>query len=418
MYGSIGGSSRGIYDDGAHPMGAVAMEAETTMHTLVRLAIGLLAVGFASAAPSAQASWCTKGTTLKGLEQRFPLNLGPDIVVRVDLGESLQQAVDTATDLNGDQYIIVAAVSNGNGDPHGYGIQRVVVDRTFPLPFGLFGCSLTLVDPNPADGLPTIHITADAAGPDIFAMDLHGTGSDVAGWRVEGNGRYVRNAYARDNAIGYWFTGDGNTLLNGVTERSAVAAVRFEGSSNSLIGNKAVTSQGVGFEIIGDHNLLKQDRSGDRGDENGGDGIRVIGAGNVLQENQVFANGGHGIDISGGTAADPNVIRRNSVGDRGKGNAGHGIFVHDSAGNGLANPLEIEQNTTRSNGLHGMFIADTATGHELKGNVSGGSSDLDNRGCEFLVAAGNWNATGNKANGITIPGRDGDPFPTGCLGTP
>ncbi len=125
----------------------------------------------------------------------------------------------------------------------------------------------------------------------------------------------------------------------------------------------------------------------------------------------------HGIDwihwITGGAITDVSACHTT------RGNGGHGIFVHDSSGNGLANPLEIEQNTTRSNGLHGIFIAGTATGHELKGNVSGGTGDLDNGDCEFLsVAAGNWNATGNKANGITIPGRDGDPFPTGCLGTP
>jgi hypothetical protein len=43
---------------------------------------------------------------------------------------------------------------------------------------------------------------------------------------------------------------------------------------------------------------------------------------------------------------------------------------------------------------------------------------LDNGNWEFLVAAGNLNATGNKANGVTISRADGSAFPTSCIGTP
>src|SRR5262249_62428217 len=90
------------------------------------------------AAP-AQSAWCTKPTTLNGLNLRFPGNAGPDIVVRVDLNESLQDAVDTATDLNGDGYIIVAAVSNGTGEPQGFGCQGVGVNHVYPEAVDLFG---------------------------------------------------------------------------------------------------------------------------------------------------------------------------------------------------------------------------------------------------------------------------------------
>ena len=61
----------------------------------------------------------TKVTTLNGLAERFPDNAGPDIVVRVDLGESIQYAIDVATDRNGDGYIIVGAVNSGIGAPYG-----------------------------------------------------------------------------------------------------------------------------------------------------------------------------------------------------------------------------------------------------------------------------------------------------------
>lgn len=389
------------------------------VHAVARLMVtAVLALGVGLFLPSLAEPWCTKVTTLNGLNQRFPSNNGPDVVVRVDLGQSVQDAVDTATDSNGDGYIIVGAVNGGNGEPNGFTVQRVVVDRVYLLPFGLFGCSLTLLDPAPSDGLPTIHVTANAASPDLFAMDLHGAGSPVAGWLVEGSGRYIRNAYARGNAIGYWFIGDNNTLRNGSADDNTATGVLFEGNGNTITGHRIATNKGHGIQVIGDHNVIKQNGVGDRGIGNSGVGIHVSGVGNLLQENQIYSNGSHGIDISGGSAASPNIIRRNSVGDRGRGNQGHGIFVHDASGNGLANPLELEQNTTRANGLHGIVIAETATGHELKGNISGGTADLNNGDCEFLVAAGNINATGNRANGFTIPGRDGDPFPAACLGSP
>jgi hypothetical protein len=123
--------------------------------------------------------------------------------------------------------------------------------------------------------------------------------------------------------------------------------------------------------------------------------------------------------VTGGTAASPNLIRQNVAGDKLRGNGGNGIHVLGDIGNGAPNALEIEKNTVRANGLNGIVIAAGATGHELKGNVSGDTSpELNNGDCEFLVAAGNLNATGNKANGVTIPGADGSAFPTTCIGTP
>jgi hypothetical protein len=386
----------------------------------VKLAIGALLViaGTALSPLPAPAAWCTKDTTLKGLAARFVDNLGPDLVVRVDLGQQIQQAIDTASDVNGDGYIIVGAVSSGIGAPYGTAVQRVVIGRVFPLPFGLFGCSLALRDPAPADGRPTAHITA-AAGPDLFVMDLHATGSAVVGWLVEGDGRYLRNAYAKDNAVGYWFIGDGNTLHNGTAEANRDVGVLVQGHGNTVKDTRVMTGGSHGIDVAGDGNAVLKNVVGDRGKGNRGTGITVSGAGNLIQENKVYASGGDGIEVTGGHAARPNVIRQNAVGDKGRGNAGHGIHVRDDVGNGTPNPIEIERNTARSNALDGLVVAPGATGHELKGNVSGDTSpELDNGGCEYLVAAGNVNATGNKANRVTIPGSDGSAFPTTCVGTP
>jgi hypothetical protein len=379
----------------------------------------VLIFGLVLAPQPAGATWCTKDTTLKGLAARFPGNQGPDLVVRVDLGERIQDAIDTASDVNGDGYIIVAAATSAIGSPYGTTAQRVVIDRVYPHPFGLFGCSLTLLDPAPSAGLPTGHITAGAAAPDLFVMDLHATGSPAVGWLVEGGGRTLRNAYAKNNAVGYWFIGDGNTLHNGTAEANSDVGVLVEGDGNTVLDSRVMTSGSDGIQVTGDGNSVLKNLVGDRGKGNGGTGIIVAGSGNVIQENKVYASGGDGIEVTGGVAASPNVIRRNSVGDKAKGNAANGINVHDDIGNGAPNALEIEANIVRSNGKHGIVVAAGSTGHELKGNTAGDKSpELDNADCEYFVAAGNLNATGNKANGVTLPGSDGSPFPASCIGTP
>ncbi len=80
-----------------------------------------------------------------------------------------------------------------------------------------------------------------------------------------------------------------------------------------------------------------------------------------------MANAGNGIEVTGGTAAGPNVITGNKVGDRGKGNGDHGILIQHDQGNGTADPVELEDNVVRANGGKGIFVAGVdATGHELQ----------------------------------------------------
>ena len=367
--------------------------------------------------PSSAEAWCQKGTVLEGMNERFPGNSGPDIVVRVDLNQSVQGAVDVATDVNGDGYIIIGAVNGGSGEPYGHVSQRVVVDGTYPLPFGLFGSSLTLHDPNPSDNLPTARITLAASAPDIFVMDLHGAGSGVAGWLVEGDGRQLSNTHAASNALGYMFLGNGNVLHNSTADYNIQVGIFIQGDGNVVDTTKSKSNGSHGIQVVGDGNLLSKNTVGEKGRGNAGVGILVAGTGNVVSENRVMANGSHGIEVSGGTAVSPNVIKKSIVGDRSMGNLGNGILIREDSGNGMSSPVELDQNTVRANGLNGIAI-DSGVDHSLKSNISGGTAGYDNGDCEFLVASGNVNAGGNKANGLTVPGRTGDPFPTGCVGTP
>jgi hypothetical protein len=85
--------------------------------------------------------------------------------------------------------------------------------------------------------------------------------------------------------------------------------------------------------------------------------------------------------------------------------------VVSGLGNGTVLPIEIEQNTAQANGLRGFWIL--GSGHQLRMNISGGSiASQNNVGWEYESAAGNINALYNKANGVTITGTNGSPFPT------
>ena len=372
-----------------------------------------------SPVPGDAASWCTKVTTLNGLAERFPDNAGPDIVVRVDLGESIQYAIDVATDRNGDGYIIVGAVNSGIGAPYGTTAQRVVIDREYSLPFGLFGCSLSLRIPHRSmacrrrtskrlprprrpvrDGPPRDRQRWWAGGWRATAATCGMPMPRTTGSVTCSSATAIRSTTARRRAtatIGVLVAGDGNTVKD----------------------TRVTESGSHGIEVTGDNNALLKNLVGDRNKGNGGAGITLQGVGNLVQENKVYASGADGIMVTGGTAASPNIIRQNVAGDKLRGNGGNGIHILGDIGNGAPNALEIEKNTVRANTLNGILVAAGATGHELKGNVGGDTSpELNNGDCEFLVAAGNLNATGNKANGVTIPGADGTAFPTTCIGTP
>jgi hypothetical protein len=232
---------------------------------------------------------------------------------------------------------------------------------------------------------------------------------------VEGNGRLLRNTSAIDNVTGLWFVGNDNTMYNGAAIRNSGVGILAQGQGNTITDADAVANGAHGIHVIGDLNRVLRNDVGDRGKGNGGDGLHVSGGGNLVQENDAFANLGDGIEVSGGTGATPNVIKKNRMGSTGKGNGGNGLLV-GGTGNGTPDPVEIEQNRAYSNGLNG--ISAVGSGHELKQNISGGSAAQKNGRCEFDVAAGNFSAGGNKANGVAVGGKDGEPFPTGCIGTP
>ena len=237
--------------------------------------------------------------------------------------------------------------------------------------------------------LPLGVVNNSILGNNIFDND--GTGIVVAGDQNVIAGNRAGELGKGNGANGISVTGDRNKI----------------GDTNAVFANNL-----NGIVVTGNENTIQKNNIGDKDKGNGRVGLQVVGAQNRLSENKVFANLEDGIEVSGGTAAGPNLLLKNSVGDRGKGNVRNGIYIHDDSGSGISDPVELDSNVLRSNGENGILIAGAGAGHELKKNSSGGSGDTANGRCAFSVAAGNFNATGNSANGVGVSGADGTPFPS------
>jgi hypothetical protein len=392
---------------------------------------------------------------------RFPDNGGPDVVVDLAQGESIQAALDFAIDVNGDGYIIVGVVGRSGGLPGGSATQNLSVNRAYTLPFGLVGCGVTLHDPRPSDQYPTAKVMASASAPAdgrgsrIFITGISVEGSNIAGWWVAGDGRSLRDVNASGNLIGVEISGNHNLLRGGALTENAGVAIQVEGDGNLVTGVGVFLNQGMGALVAGNSNIFQRSRIGDldlgngdlglvvtgqgnrveqnevfanfgdginvegdgntvrlnslgaAGKGNAGDGLHLFGAGNVVEENQALANRGDGFEIRGGTAASPNVIRKNRAGAAGTGNGLHGFFL-DGTGNGSSAPVEIDENTATQNLGAGFKVG--GTGQQLRKNIC-----EQNVGCDFDVEPGNVNATGNTIDGVSVSGANGTAFPAGCM---
>ncbi len=350
---------------------------------------------------------CEKGPVkdvLNPTTGRFPGNAGPDVIVRIDLGQSVQDAVDNVSDVNGDQKLIILVLKDGTGQLGGHTSQEVVIDDAYSLPFGLIGCSVTLHDPTPNDANPTIRIASSAGSPqNIFLMDLHAADSKAAGIAVEGNGRYLRNENVLNNAVGFKITGNANTVHNGAATGNTGAGANVQGDSNVLTDTDSY-SNGVGFQVTGNNNQLLKLDAGDKGKGNLGDGVNVNGANNLLSEIGAFANGGDGIDVTGNT----NRLLKNVAGDSGKGNGADGIHLAGSGATIQENKASSNKTTSTTGDGFDISGGVSAAPNKLKNNSSNtgssGSSTHENGGAEYrLLNYVRNDGGGNKADGVVVP---------------
>jgi parallel beta-helix repeat protein len=276
---------------------------------------------------------------------------------------------------------------------------------------------------------PGIDVTGSANTIIDSSIGDKGVGNSGIGLNINGVGNIVHdnNVFA-NTGLGIKVTGNDNEVYKndvGDSGKGNGGGGIYVMGDNNLLGkdlseNDIFANKGIGMQVIGNANKISKNDVGEKGKGNTLDGINVKGYGNTIDENNVFANGGDGIDVWGGTSSKPNVISKNDVGDRGKGNLCNGILVGGfgaDAGNGTAAPVEIDSNTVMSNKLNGIKVG--TAGHQLGNNTSGGAGSYASGGqangqCAFSVVIGNFNATGNKANNVDIAGAMDSDFPTGC----
>jgi hypothetical protein len=341
----------------------------------------------------------------------------PDLIVRTDLGQPIQAAVNGVTDSNGDGYLIVGVVNNGTGALGGHVYnQSVVVSNAYDKPFWLIGCSVTLHDPTPGDGNAVIQIAASASSPgpyNIFLMDLHAADSAYAGIESTGDGRYLRNENVLSNAFGFKVTGNNNTIHNGSATSNGVG-VWVSGNGNTVTDTNAYSNTSHGVEVIGNSNKLLKIDSGDSGKGNGGDGFNVTGDSNLLSEDDAFANRGNGFKVTGNS----NTILKGRSGDSGKGN-GTAVTLGDGYNvTGFGNAFQ--ESRASANKGDGWDVSGGVNGSPnkfksiLSNTGSSGSLTLENVGPEYrLLGYVQNNGNGNKADNVTIPAAAKCPaFPT------
>ena len=348
---------------------------------------------------------CQKQTVIDAMNLTYPGNSGPDTTVRTWLGESVQDAVDAASDTNFDGYIIVMVIAHADGSLGGTANQKVVVDKDYgnDEPFALFGCSVTLTGggTDPAvwvkSSANSENITVNGRTTDIFVMDLHG-GDSAVGVQADGSYRYLRNEDATGNETGIRVVGDDNTIHNGAATDNTGDGVYVSGNDNKLTDVDAMDNDGHGFNVAGNGNELLKLDAGDRGSPNGLDGVHVVGDGNTLSEIDAYASGGDGIDVAGSN----NTLTKNTSGDRTKGNAGDGILI-------VGGSNTLTENEASANGGDGFDVSgggNEASANKLKDNESNtgsSGSDLENAGAEWRFL--DWiknNGGGNEADGVLL----------------
>jgi parallel beta-helix repeat protein len=202
--------------------------------------------------------------------------------------------------------------------------------------------------------------------------DVYSNGG--AGIRIVGNTNQVFKNDVGEEAKGN--TGNGIEIVGNSNELGKAT------SENNLFANT-----GNGLHVIGDSNKILKNDAGDTGKGNGGDGIHVEGKSNTIQENNVFANGGDGIDAR--NTAGANTIKLNDVGDRNK-------------GNGYAALADVDAATT-GDGIHIVGNGNAITGNDVFHNAEDGVDVAGNTNNVATNTIGD-SSKGNGQDGVHVLG--------------
>jgi uncharacterized repeat protein (TIGR01451 family) len=390
--------------------------------------------------------WCNKGTVLSQVEQNMGNNRCaiPDIFVDVTLPHdpvdpaivgtnkpatgSLQLAVDYINDhgdLNGDGFLFIGVnaspcedtpecdcpKSRPLGGDNPFGTENVIIKNTHTERLNVFGCSVSLHAADP--GKPVI--TIEGSTGKVTVLDIHVSGSDVAGYLIQNNADLVIVKNSRSfgaSGIGYWVKDD-LVEISGAGEISGNdIGILVEGSNVTLRTNNLINdNKFFGIKITGDNNESNDNDVGASGTPNG-TGILVEGKNNLLHGDTVTYNTTDGIVIAGsGTSlADGNFVTDETT----QHNGGNGIVVSGNfntldrnrqvkynTGEGIkvtgANNY-LNENDAEENGQNGIKAtsADGASNNDLKGN------EAKNNTLQGIRACGQNDLGGNTGSGNLV----------------
>jgi len=185
--------------------------------------------------------------------------------------------------------------------------------------------------PSFVSAIGLIHFGGTAISSTVDADELHIDGCYIG---VEDDGTAAGNGngvflVGDDNQIGRRGPPGGSGGLGNVVSASAGDAITVVGSGNLIRANKIGTTAtggaidrgngGHGILVIGEQNLLGDSPQGDGNVLmfNGGDGVRLHGADNVVANNGIHGNAGDGVQVGGSG----NQVAGNAA----SGNGGDGI---------------------------------------------------------------------------------------------
>jgi hypothetical protein len=257
-----------------------------------------------------------------------------------------------------------------------------------------------------------------------------------AGVRLRSPRALLEQVTADKNGIGFDLSGDGTRLKASVAKGSLYApkiGIRLSGADRNangsvvVVNNDSVEENGdAGIEIVeGAHRLSQNAVRGNVGDgivireratgsivdssnvKLNGRGIVVLGDANRLESNTCEENLGPGFVVAG----QDNVVEQNRSGKKtARGNAGAGFTVSGTGNRLYANEAEANLGpgfsivAPTSLFKANAALANGGAGFELTsaGNVVEACAAEANEGVEWMVAPGNVDRGGNKANGSTI----------------
>jgi parallel beta-helix repeat protein len=401
--------------------------------------------------------WCNKGSVLSQVDQ----NMGnrcfvPDIFVDVTLPHdpvnqdsigtggpatgSIQAAIDyingpdwpshdptpgdgeifigvNSTDCEDTPTFECAARSRVLAGDTPFGVENVVITNTRPERLNVFGCSVSLHAEDPDKPVITIE---NGVGK-VTVMDIHVSGSHVAGYFVQSNADLVVVKNSRSigaSGIGYWIVDDDVEITGAQEVSNNDIGILVEGSNVKLRTNNDINSNGIGIKITGDKNESNGNDVGENGKPNG-IGIVVEGKANLLHGDLVIYNTTDGIVITGsGTSlADGNFVTDEDAqhnGDDGivvsgnyntadrnrqvKFNGGDGIEV--SGDRNLLN-----ENTAEENGGHGINLSGNSNTLKKNEVVDNGGGGIHVTGDSNVLNENT--AEDNTLNGIKADAADG-----------